>query len=449
MAPRQCPEWVPVSSHGDPDAQPAFYIRGGKRRVSKTESDMVVLDRPNFPSKRHKSEYAQIIYVDKRPPASQLSSPDFYVIRECGRDESATPPSMAPAPFPRPTPAPVPVAYPSTERGSGSGPAAMERTASGLSIESEGSNYSPSPTPYPQYIQPNHDIDLNLISDSQALDAVRQRMRYMQGLVANRPDSPEARHEFLLRSIIDPRLGEKGWDIDDAALASILIATDYLFFNETLAGRVKWDWSHPDSGQYERSIIGTTALRRRTYLKDVRHGHWSPHVTYDGFETLIVLSQPILRSRDYSRTLLISTFLHELIHCYLFVCCGFEARRDGGHTHAFREIARAIDSWAGVGVLHLGEMEADLRRFRKDHCCESASAMPSSAGTRPVVYMHTRSEIEAPEWRPYNDAKVQPSQGIARDTVWDNCVHDEWDGFQPHHQATSQQRDAWGYRPYA
>jgi hypothetical protein len=81
---------------------------------------------------------------------------------------------------------------------------------------------------------------------------------------------------------------------------------------------------------------------------------------------LIVLSSPILRDTKYNRRLLISTFLHEMIHSFMFVTCGLKAKQSGGHTEGFRQIAGIIDDWAGKDCLHLRDMEADLSRWRGD-----------------------------------------------------------------------------------
>jgi hypothetical protein len=103
-------------------------------------------------------------------------------------------------------------------------------------------------------------------------------------------------------------------------------------------------------------VIGTTALRRAA-------------ASTRGFETLIVLSSTILRDPRFSRRLLISTFLHELIHSYLFICCGFRARWCGGHTPGFKEIAGVIDEWIGEeSGLFLSRVEADLELFRIGRC---------------------------------------------------------------------------------
>lgn len=138
--------------------------------------------------------------------------------------------------------------------------------------------------------------------------------------------------------------------MDDYALAGILTTADTLFFDGVLSGRVQWEWS--SQARYRTELIGTTALRRC--------------IDRDGFETLIVLSDPILTDQRYDRRLLLSAFLHELIHCYLFIQCGFEARMQGGHTEGFHRIAGIIDGWVGEGHLRLCNMKANLDHFRRD-----------------------------------------------------------------------------------
>ncbi|KAK3393646.1 hypothetical protein B0H63DRAFT_22727 [Podospora didyma] len=206
----------------------------------------------------------------------------------------------------------------------------LERTASGLSI-------GPDPTERLAWTE--------LLEDDQALHRVREHMAQF------RRRNPDSKHERILRSIINPRSNSED-PLDNDSLESIFSAANEMFFNGRLSQRVRWDWSHESSAQYDSKVIGTTALRRA-------------HIRYRGFETLIVLSSPILRDRAYSRRLLISTFMHELVHCYLFICCGFRARDCGGHTPAFRGIAKLIDDWVGPdSALHLSKMEADLERFR-------------------------------------------------------------------------------------
>jgi len=141
---------------------------------------------------------------------------------------------------------------------------------------------------------------------------------------------------------------------DDEDLMSLLAAADQVFFNNRLSGRVGWEWSNQD--RYKHDLIGTTALR------NAKRG---------GFETLIVLSWPLLRSGHHDHRLIISTFLHELIHCYLFICCGFrarnQAREEGGHTDGFHRIAQTIDDWVDEpGYLQLCNMKANLDHFRAD-----------------------------------------------------------------------------------
>lgn len=202
----------------------------------------------------------------------------------------------------------------------------MERTASGHGIR-------PDPTEGCALTE--------LLEDDEAAQRVRDHMATF------RRRSPDSKHERILRSIINPRTE---YPLDNEALESIFSAANEIFFNGRLSQRVNWDWSHESSSKYDSNVIGTTALRRASNR---------------GFETLIVLSSPILRDARYSRRLLISTFLHELIHSYMFICCGFRARHCGGHTPGFQTIAELVDNWVGPeGGLYLKCMEADLERFR-------------------------------------------------------------------------------------
>ncbi len=158
------------------------------------------------------------------------------------------------------------------------------------------------------------------------------------------------KHERILRKLICRDNPHDDGPIDDDALASILNSANSVFFDGVLSKRVQWEWSSQD--RYRTELIGTTALRRCT--------------DRDGFETLIVLSLPILKDPRYDRRLLLSAFLHELIHCYLFILCGFEARKERGHTQGFHDIAQIIDTWVGPGYLSLCNMKANLNHFRKD-----------------------------------------------------------------------------------
>ena len=198
----------------------------------------------------------------------------------------------------------------------------MERTPSGKSIISD------------KTYEPLHNYTLTC-SDEEAVSRAKAHFRRL---------SPHGAHERILRHLIQSQV-----PIDKDALDSILTASDSVFFAGELSGRVTWDWSHPSQQRYQTELIGTTALRP---------------ASQGGYETLIVLSDPILRNPHYDRRLLLSAFLHELIHCYLFILCGFDARLKGGHTDGFHAIARMIDKWVGTGYLRLCNMKANLNLFR-------------------------------------------------------------------------------------
>lgn len=212
---------------------------------------------------------------------------------------------------------------------------AMERTESGLSISSDTTRHSC-----------EDEDDGLLLSDRGAARLVREHV------AGFRRRSPDSQHGRILKALINPKSRGADFQLDDNALHSIFWAANKLFFANRLSHRVAWDWSHRASSQYESHIVGTTALRRSALL--------------GGYETLIVLSSPILKDTQYNRRLLISTFLHEMIHSFLFVTCGLKARDCGGHTKGFHLIAEIIDDWVGPDVLHLSDMEADLERFRDD-----------------------------------------------------------------------------------
>lgn len=180
-------------------------------------------------------------------------------------------------------------------------------------------------------------------------------LRVQQHLAKPHARGNVRRHERILRTLINPRDKATDFPLDNAALESIFSAADEIFFQGRLSRRVHWEWSSGCVnvvGTKEGSrIIGTTALRA---------------AEGGGYETLIVLSSPILKDTSYNRRLLISTFLHEMIHSYLFICCGFKARHCGGHTQGFKMIAGLIDQWEGQGSLRLCDMEADLEHFREE-----------------------------------------------------------------------------------
>lgn len=268
----------------------------------------------------------------------------FLVIRE---REPSPPPTPPPPPglspdhrggFPPPP-------HPGAGAGLGPSPfgsaAPMERTQSGLSISSDTSAVD---SPCDQ----GGDCGLHdhppLLTD---LSAARLVYRHVASIRRRR--HRDSQHGRILKALINPKSREADFPLDNDALRSIFSAANELFFANKLTQRVTWDWSHPASAQYESHIVGTTALRR-----SVRLG---------GYETLIVLSSPILKDTKYNRRLLISTFLHEMIHSFLFITCGIKARYHGGHTEGFRQIAEIIDDWVGKDHLRLRDMEADLERF--------------------------------------------------------------------------------------
>ncbi|ERS99233.1 hypothetical protein HMPREF1624_04431 [Sporothrix schenckii ATCC 58251] len=228
---------------------------------------------------------------------------------------------------------------------------------------------------------------------------------------------PSSRHERILLGLIHPKSVDAEFDLDNNALESIFSSANEIFFNGRLTQRVQWDWSDASSNpQYDNKIIGHTSLRRA-------------HI--GGFETFVLLSTPILRSREYSRRLLISAFLHELIHCYLFICCGWSARESGGHTDGFRRIADTIDQWAGRENLFLCQVEADLERFRQP---PEWNAAPDET---PVVD-YSGYSLASPIL--YNARLCNPTNS---NTDWERCLHDRWEHRQHHHGAPSGHSYSW------
>jgi len=159
---------------------------------------------------------------------------------------------------------------------------------------------------------------------------------------------PDEQPERILRGLINSQEA-----VDDVALDGIMLAMNYVFFHEVLTSRVIWEWSHPSQERYKTELVGSTALRYANPGKG-------------GVETLIVLSSPLLKAPNTDRRLVLCAFLHELIHCYLFIQCGFGARIKGGHTDGFESIAAIIDEWIGPGLLPICNMKADLDHFRDD-----------------------------------------------------------------------------------
>ena len=131
-------------------------------------------------------------------------------------------------------------------------------------------------------------------------------------------------------------------------LDAILDAADRIFFSCKLRNRVEWRWSSESDQGFVNEFVGTTTP---IYSDEF------------GTKAQIVLSRPLLQSGNYSSNLLLSAFLHELVHCYLFIYCGARAEEDGGHTPGFQRIVSLIQSWLGNPRLRLCSMRADLDNF--------------------------------------------------------------------------------------
>lgn len=227
---------------------------------------------------------------------------------------------------------------------------------------------------------------------------------------------PSSRHERILLGLIHPKSAD-AFKLDNSALESIFSSANEIFFNGRLTQRVQWGWSDASSNpQYDNKIIGHTSLRRA-------------HI--GGFETFVLLSTPILRNRKYSRRLLISAFLHELIHCYLFICCGWSARESGGHTDGFRRIADTIDQWAGRENLFLCQVEADLEQFRQPPERSTAADEKAAEG-------YSGYSLASPVF--YNARLCSPTNA---NTDWERCVHDRWEHSQHHHTSHTDHTYSW------
>ncbi|KAG5995276.1 hypothetical protein E4U43_003049 [Claviceps pusilla] len=258
-------------------------------------------------------------------------------------------------------------------------PATLERTESGHSISSNCS--------------PHHNHHSPLISDSSLLLEDLEAARLVRDHVAlYRRRYPDSQPERILRALISPKSRGAEFPLDNDALQSIFSAANELFFASRLTRRVTWDWSHSASSKYENHILGTTAVRKSTHS--------------DGLETLIVLSSPILRDTKYNRRLIISTFLHEMMHSFMFVACGWNSKQSSGHTQGFLQIAGVIDDWAGKDCLHLREMEANLERWRgNDYTVVGGvgtSTGPAGKDSHHDIYIHKPMEPSL-ELSRYND----------------------------------------------
>ncbi|KAK2028913.1 hypothetical protein LX32DRAFT_380858 [Colletotrichum zoysiae] len=369
----------PLSQCNGHAFNPDLYVVGGKRRIGQLDEDAFYDDYPyaHDETPPHKRSRISHLAPDARRNCSPRGSVpvqnlSFLVIREQAS--------------PSPDPADADVSS-----------SQMERTASGLSISSDTNIYSAQ----------NDDDDLTLLDDDAAARLVEDRLHL------GRRRTKDTQHERILRSLIRPRSRDAEFSIDNAALESIFSAANEIFFHNSLSQRVTWDWSHASSAQYKDHIIGTTALRRSKM---------------GGFETLIVLSNPILKNRQYNRRLLISTFLHELIHSYLFIKCGVKARECGGHTAGFRRIAELIDLWAGSDNLHLRDMEADLDHFREDQEYFPADDMSSMNTAFRAVFPGVHENLGPSHHTRYEHQYHERSRYQSHER-WDYCINDHREYF--------------------
>ncbi|KAK3903783.1 hypothetical protein C8A05DRAFT_14278 [Staphylotrichum tortipilum] len=411
------------------DEYPPFRPSGAPYYPVKRRTGDAVDEDDHYYHARHKRP-RHVQHV-QRPQHSQFTAPVAF--RVVDNSPAPYPPLHQPLPRHCPPRYPSPLPHVPSADLAGTAAPAMERTASGHSIRQDPAERSAS---------------TELLDEREAAQRVRAH------LASFKRRNPDSKHERILRSIINPRprrhnskhhhhhhhhrahhhpspsrhddpkpsvSEEEEYPLDNAALESIFSAANEIFFNGRLSQRVAWDWSHASAARYDDRVVGTTALRRAA-------------ATTRGFETLIVLSSPILRDARYSRRLLISTFLHELIHCYLFICCGFRARWCGGHTEGFRDIAGVIDEWVGEGGgLFLSRVEADLELFRAGRCggedCEGEGGggvvergEGSGGGSRPAGNVYPCSGMAAGEQED-DVVVVTPAVGVgassgAREVVY-------------------------------
>ncbi|KAI0392336.1 hypothetical protein F5Y17DRAFT_362532 [Xylariaceae sp. FL0594] len=269
-------------------------------------------------------------YHDSRLDQEPLTPPAFFIIKEAGRPSST--PAYDPESRTRERHAPhTAVAY-HASRDNSPAPARTPRRTLPLRLRNDEEPRAVVPALPRQERKDNefHDEAAKLVEDDMK---DKWRLRNL------------SQHERILGSLISARALGAEFEIDDVALQGIFSATNKIFFRGSLAGRVKWMWD-----DLEDNIIGTTA--------------WREAPSGDGYETLIILSRQILKSRKYNRRLVISTFIHELIHSYLFVYCGYQPDDCGGHTRGFRRIAQVVNDWVGEeDLLQLHKIEADLSAF--------------------------------------------------------------------------------------
>jgi SprT-like family len=197
------------------------------------------------------------------------------------------------------------------------------------------------------------------------------------------------RHNQLIGRILGDLINRRS-PLSDESLENLKVAADKVIFDGKLGDRVKWRWSFGHESQYGKDLLGTTALRFASCGR--------------GFETLIVLSTPLLLNSEFNRDLLLSTFFHELIHCYLFIQCGLGHAKDDGHTAGFRKIAGIIDEWIvqanGHQRLHLCNMRANLDQFRRQRRPQCG------ARSRYARYERCRSGSKSPEYIPFPENKM-------------------------------------------
>lgn len=149
----------------------------------------------------------------------------------------------------------------------------------------------------------------------------------------------------------------------DEIVKMVITYADILFFQNRLAACVQWRWS----SACQPSIIGMTSVRR---------------AAPGAYLTQITLSRKAILGKAYNQRLVIATILHEAIHCYLFILRGYHAREEGGHTSAFRKIARLIDGWVGdPDFLQLHRTEAVLENFLVQQPRKKAGIRCRATGT--------------------------------------------------------------------
>lgn len=372
-----------LASPGEPqyDYSPSdqFFFEGGKRRISigshygpGGEPDEFGIGQAAR-SKRARHSVSSDLVVDSIQP--------FYILRED---------SSSPAPLPRSVRSRHSGSHKSQhsqsqdsyfdhvhqrDHPSSTRPSSVDRSSKRNSACSEN----------PQQQDGSEDCDDHM-SDAAAADSVERHV------AENHKRNRHSKHERILKSLIRPKARMTDFEIDDGAIDTILYAANEFFFCGRLKGRVAWEWSDKCHSRFQTNIIGTTALRKASDI--------------GGYETLIILSSHFLRDKNYSRRLLISTFLHELVHSYMFICCGFKARASGGHTEGFVRIASFIDNWAGPETLHLKNIEADLDDFLAEaatylhdqpsmtsYCSVHTSERPSSRDSPPTSSIEHRPPI--------------------------------------------------------